>query len=894
MSVITTLRCWWRAVVARSGIHEEVEEEFQFHIDAYVKDLVQQGMLPAEAERKAHIELGRPGVQKEKYREAIGLRLFDEMGADIRYGLRSLFRNPGYSSVAILSLALGIGATTAMFSLIYAVLLHPFPYANSDRIVNPVVINEQQPDVLTWFSMTEAQSKVFRQARCMESVLGFTPASMQITSNALPEDVSAIYLTESTNDFFGVHALLGRNIQPSDADSHQEIAVLNYRFWQHHYGGDPAVIGRILQLDHRDYTIAGVMPRSFAFNDTTGTGDVYLPRNLLSSGDHPASSGAWLPWIRLKKGISLVAADQELNAIVHQFAREFPQHYPKQFHVKLQPILVPFEQNTSHTLFLLLAGVVLLLLIGCANCSILLLARGAARQHELAVRAALGASRWRIVRQLLVESLALSFSGAILGVAASYWLAQLPLKLSPASFPAESIIRINLPIVVFSVALALGASIFFGLAPALHLSRPGLVSSMQSNLRRIAGGSHSFPILIAGQITITLLLMATAGTAMSAFLHVMQQPLGYNPKNVLQVGIMMHWTDPKVWQELKPRENRAAYIERIRESIAAVHGVVSVGVGTDATPPYSGIRETVEISGNRQQESARILRISHGYFATLGIPFLRGRVWDSAESVRGDGVAIVNESFVKHYLGQREVIGQQLRIPDLKSTAPLVVASSGSTDWRQIIGIVGDARNDGVSMPVAPAMYVPYSTLMEPYVQFEIRTQGEPLSFLPAIRSAVASVSSGQEVSRGAFDLEQAVQRDAQWSRQRLFSILFGFFSAMALLLALVGLFSVVSYSVAQRTTEFGVRMALGASRSHILWIAARVALLSAAAGIAAGLSIDLFIQQILTRWMSNAGLGSNRLFEVTLLLIVCSVAACLLPARRAASIHPVEALRYE
>jgi predicted permease len=757
--------------VSRSRIDHEINEELRFHIDAYANDLVQQGMLPAEAERKARIELGRVDTQNEMYREAVGLRLFDEIGADIRYGLRSLFRNPGYSAVAVLSLALGIGATTAMFSLIYAALLHPFPYKDSDRIMNPVVVDEQHPEVYRWFAMTEAQAEIFRKARCIDGILGFTLAQGEITGNALPEDASVIYLTENADTFFGVRALLGRGIQASDAHSRQPIAVLNYRLWQRRYSGDPGVIGRTLQLDHKNYTIVGVMPRSFAFNDMTGPADLYLPRSLLDSGDHLATSGAWLPWVRLKKGVSPSAADQELGVMVHQFAKEVPAHYPKQFHVQLQPVLVPFQQNSGHTLFLLLASVVLLLLIGCANCSILLLARGAARQHELAVRSALGASRWRIVRQLLLESLVLSFSGAILGVAASYRLAQLPLQLSPASFPAESVIHINLPILAFSVALALASGILFGLAPALRLSRPDLARTMQSTLRRIAGSHRSLHVLIAGQIAMTLLLMATAGLAMNTFLDVMRLPLGYNPKNVLQVGIMMHWGDPKVWQSLQPREPRAAYIERIRERIALVPGVVSAAVGTDAAPPWSGIEHTVVISGSRQQ-SVRVLRISPEYFSTLGIPLLRGRLWDSAENARGDGVAIVNESFARHYLAQGNAFAQQLRVPDLKSPVPLAVASSGTAGWRQIVGVVGDARNDGVSMPVVPAIYVPYSTAMEPYAQLEIRTRGEPLSFLNAVRAAVESVSSDQQVSNGAFDLEQAIERDAQWSRQRFFSIL--------------------------------------------------------------------------------------------------------------------------
>ena len=324
MSILATFRCWRRAIVNRSRVRHEVEEEFQFHIDSYAKDLVRQGMTPAEALRKARIEIGRPDVQDEKYREAIGLRLFDEIGGDIRYGVRSLWKNPGFSAVAIFSLALGIGATTAMFSLIYAVLLHPFPYTSADRIMNPELINEDHPEVYTWFAMTKSQFETLSHARSIQSLLGFTAVNMEITGDQLPEDVRAIYLTENASTFFGVPALIGRGIQPSDAaqgSNQSNIAVLNYGFWQRHYNGNTNVIGKILQLNHKNYAIVGVMPRSFAFNDTTGTGDVYLPRSLLRDSVSPPIAWPWTPWIKLKRGVSLQAADAELQAFVEQFKK---------------------------------------------------------------------------------------------------------------------------------------------------------------------------------------------------------------------------------------------------------------------------------------------------------------------------------------------------------------------------------------------------------------------------------------------------------------------------------------------------------------------------------------------------------------------------------------------
>ena len=280
MSLLAAIRKLWHSIAPRT--HSDVEEEFRSTLDAYQEDLIRQGLPEEEARRKARIDLGQPAAQNETYRDAIGLRLFDELGGDIRYGLRALRRNPGFAAVAVLSLALGIGATTAMFSLIYAVLLHPFPYAGADRIMNPVIIDKQHPDEPRWFPLSKAQFDDLRLAAPVDSTLGFNNSHMEITGGALPEDISGIYLTENAGTFFGVRPLLGRNIEPSDAENGgHSVVVLNYRFWQRHFGGDPHVIGQTLEIDHAPYTIIGVMPRSFAFNDTTGVGDVYLPGSLM-------------------------------------------------------------------------------------------------------------------------------------------------------------------------------------------------------------------------------------------------------------------------------------------------------------------------------------------------------------------------------------------------------------------------------------------------------------------------------------------------------------------------------------------------------------------------------------------------------------------------------------
>ena len=749
----------------------------------------------------------------------------------------------------MLSLALGIGGTTAMFSLIYAVLLHPFPYAGADRIMNARIVDEHHPDQFSWLGFSEAQFDNLRLAAPVDSVLGFHNRHLEISNDGLPEDITGVYLTENADTFFGVRPLFGRMIEPFDTG--HPVVVLNYRFWQRRFGGDPHAIGRMLEMDHDSYTIIGVMPRSFAFNDIAGVGDVYLPASVANDPD-----ASFLPWIKLRPHVTVAAANGALEPIV----REMKHSGVSAWHLGLQPIIVPYQQNLGRTLALLLAGVVLLLIIGCANCSILLLARGRARQHELAIRTAIGASRWRIVRQLLVEALVISCTGAVLGVAASYWLARLPLLLSPDSFPAESVIRINASVVAFSVALALFCGILFGLAPALRLSRndPARALSGRQVGSVAVPATHRWSVLIAAQVALTLLLLATAGTAIRGFLRLTQMPLGYDPANVIQIGISLHVQNPDEWSRLESREARAAYIEQIRQKIVFVPHVSTVAVGIGATPPDGDVQSSfiIDGSGDSEQPQARVMLVDQRYFATLRIPLLQGRVWNVDENSRGDFIAVVNHAFSTRYLSSSSAVGRQLRIPGLTAHMLYQVVSAQSTAWREIIGVVGDVRNDGVDHPVSPAIYIPYTAATRAWVQFLVRTEVDPLSCLHSIRAAIASVASDQQISNsvsafnGTFTLTEAIERDAQYSRQRLFSILFGVFSAMALGLALVGIFGLVAYSVAQRTTEFGVRLALGAPRTHVLWAAARVALVSAAAGMVIGVAVDSFLGAVLAHWM--------------------------------------------
>jgi predicted permease len=645
-------------------------------------------------------------------------------------------------------------------------------------------------------------------------------------------------------------------------------------------------VGQSLQLNHENYAIIGVMPQRFAFSQTVGNADVYIPWT-------PARIDHLFPWIKLRPGVSVATASSELQSFLNQFKRETPKHFPAYFHVSVQPIIEPYVHRTGRTLALLFASVVVLLLIGCANCSILLLAHGESRRHEFAIRSAIGASRFRIVRQLLIESLAISSAGAAIGVAASFWLAELPLRLMPDAFPQEAAISINLPILAFSIALALLTGLLFGLSPALRLSRPNVSQIIQSTARAAGAGTsrRMLNFLIAGQIALTFVLLGSAGAAIAGFMKITSTQLGYDPHNVMAVDI------PLKQDTKKNQVERAGYIDQLRERAAAVPGVISVAVASDASlpaPPF-GAQPPFEILGDQsqQEQHAGIYLVGAEYFATIKIPLLKGRVWDQTENQRGDFVAVVNQTLAQRYWPRGDAIGHQVRAASLKDDgAPLSAASPHSGDWRQIVGVVADSRNNGLEQPTAPAIFVPYTTFMWDNTRLLIRTANSPLASLKAIRTALHSVNPAQRTMTEVDELEEVLQHQPILMQQRLFSILFSFFAVLALILASVGLASTVAFAVTRRMKELGIRMALGAQRSHIVWIVVRATMATVACGIAVGLLLNLSVVKVIQHWAPGSVSAPWVLAPVTLLLLICATIACLLPARQAASVDPIKTLR--
>jgi len=598
---------------------------------------------------------------------------------------------------------------------------------------------------------------------------------------------------------------------------------------------------------------------------------------------------------RLQPGESREAANAALQPVMEQFARETPKHFPEHFKMEVQGLNDWVVSQIGRTLYLLLGAVGLLLAIGCGNVSILLLARGTARQHELAVRAAIGANRGRIVRQLLTESMVLAITGAALGVAAAYgMLAGIRLVLPRYAFAPEVVIGINLPVLFFSVGVALFTGILFGLWPAWQLSRPAVTQSLQSNTRTMAGsvrGRRTHNLLIGGQIALTLLLLAGAGTAADGFQRLMHVPLGYDPHHVMAVGIPIAENAYKTW------ETRSTYIQQLQSAVASTPGVATAGISANATPPQNGRTQRFEIQGRPalEQQTTLLNYVGPGYFPALRIPLLRGRMWNETENRDAAHVVLINQAMARLYFANGDAIGQSIKLPNIENRPPILLTAPGAADsWLQIVGIVADHRNAGLRDPAKPEAFVPWTVHMSEYTQILVRSDVPPLSLLHAIRKQLTLVNTDQQTGREADDLEQWIRDEPEWQQNYLIAWIFGAFSLLALALAAVGLYSVVSYSVTQRTNEFGIRMALGPQRSHVLRIVLASMLANVMGGILAGIGLRLALNRVLATWAEARSRDPMITLVATTLLILVAAIASAIPARRASKLQPMIALRCE
>jgi putative ABC transport system permease protein len=800
---------------------------------------------------------------------------------DIRFGIRHLAKRPGITSIAVLSLALGIMATTAIYSVIHAVVLDPFPYKDVDNLMSVRVWGAGQQGFRLYYS-TDQFLEIAERNTIFEGVIASTISDVLWTDSAEPQRLRGNYGTFNTFLVMGVPPLLGRTTLPDDArPDAAPVVVLGYRFWQRQFGGDPGVVGRRLRLNDKVRTVIGVMPKRFMWRGA----DVYLPITFERGRVVEGVRGVHLLG-RLKPDVTEARAEVDLRPIIEELKKREPTQFPDNWRVGLLSFKETFPSSIRENLWILLGAVGLLLLIACANVSNLLLSKASERQREMAMRAALGASRSRLIRQLLTESLLIAVAGGALGVALAFGCLRAILTIVPPNtIPDESEIALNAPVLLFTVLVSGLTSILFGLAPALHTSTSDLANPLREVGRGLQGGARQAWLrkgLVVAEVALSLMLLVGAGLMMRTFMAVQDVELGFRTDRVLTLRV------PLPDQRYPDRERRVAFFQELLRRVSAVPGVQAVGLNT-GVHPFGNFGAPVEVVGSAQQDTRAVVihQINADYTKALGIALVAGRLFSESEAIGGRQLAIVNQSFVRGRLDGRDALGRVVRIPRLKQP-PFGVAD----DSFQIVGVVKDTLNRGLTDELIPEVYLPFSVTGRAD-RLAALAQADPAGITKAVMSQVYSIDKEQPVTDvRTIDI---VLQEGVYAGPRFNLALFAVFAALGLTLAVIGVYGVMSSSVAQQTHEIGVRMALGASPGDISRMVVKRGAWLLLIGIAVGLAGSFMMARLLARQVWNVSTFDPITFiAVSLILFIAGLQACLWPARRAARIDPIGALRQE
>jgi putative ABC transport system permease protein len=819
---------------------------------------------------------------------ALWMEFWDRLAQDARYGVRMLISKPGFTAVAVLSIALGIGATTAIFSVIYAVLIDPYPYRAADRI-GQIVLSSKKDN---WRRVPYSKAQYLElksRLHSMEDAAAVDQSEVVMTGTGLAEVVRREYCSPNFFDFFGVPPLLGRTFTAKDfgRGAPEPVAVLSYKFWQRVFQGRPDVLGQKLRLNDDVYTVIGVLPVRFTWNDA----DAYVPMDM-----RPSTSDYVGVFYRIGPGVSQDQVNAEYLPMLEVFRRQVPRYmYPEGgFKVKFLNVNEGILGKFANTLLALFGAVTLLLLIACANVANLLLARAATREGEMAVRVSIGATRRRLVRQLLTESVLLALTGGLFGIAFAFGAVRIVIALMPEySIPHEAVIALNWPVLWFAVGASVLTGIVFGLAPALQASGETQADTLRGSSRGAGVGVRRRQLhnsLMVAEITLSLVLLTGAGLAISGLFALQGQSLGYNPRHALTFLMPLsegHYTQ---WAA------RLALYQGIVTQLRRRPDVEAAAVSATGTPPFNGFQTKALFDDRPASEAPDIAvnLVQNGYLAAVGTPLLRGRDLTESDILQGKPVAVISEDMVKRdFPGGKDPIGRYLQI-DLfnQQIPPRILKAPQFRNSFEIVGVAGAARNRGLNQPAVPAIFIPYSMLLTPDTFIIARTKGDPQKLIASAREAVRAVDKNQPIT-----LTQTLDEwlNTATAYPRFATFLFGVFGAIGLLLAVAGVFSVVSYGVAHRTREFGIRMALGAKPQDVL----RLVLLTTgrvlAIGLFVGLALSILASRMFADKMQGMGTADPLLFVlVAAVLMFTAVAACVIPARSAALIPPMEALRHE
>jgi putative ABC transport system permease protein len=884
-------RSLWQSLGHRARFESDLDEEMRSHMENRADDLMRSGLSRTEALRRARIEFGCAEAYQDRVRESRGVNWFESFAQDLRFGARMLSKSPGFTIVAVLTLALGIGANTAVFSVVYAALLRTLPYAQPNRLMTLGEVRPQQDAAASpadsWYASYPDYLDWARHTKTFQSLAGFSRDGFVFRGDGEPRILFGVQTTPNFFSTLGVKPLLGRAfVAGEDVASGPKVAILSYNFWESQFDHDPNIIGRSIRLDANSVNIVGVLPRNFEFAPGHDA-NLWVPFHL-GQGMATRRNLRWMPVIgRLAPGVTSGQARTEMDAINARLATAYPKENAA-IRVAMVPLSDRIVGQVRPLLLVLFSAVGLVLLIACANVANLLTVRASGRRREFLIRAALGASRRRLASQLLAESMILAVAGGAFGFLIAQWgtaalIAAIPRALLD-SMPFLRDAHVSPVVFGFLCAIALLTGIGFGLAPALQVSSQRAGDALKEESRGSAGATRTRlrDTLVVAEVAFSLVLLVGAGLMVRSLVALLNHNPGFDTRNLLTFSVYLP-------DNSYPKDADAIRFEKhFMDLVGALPGVV--GIASNNALPLTGGGPTVRFVIEGQpavtghEEESNIREVSPGYCSLLRIPLRVGRFFNnSADSATTPLHVIVNEAWVKRYLPGTDPIGKRIKF-----------TWSPTQKYRQIVGVVGNDADTSLDSPEEPILFLPFDQSTDSYINYAVRTAGNPAAAVGAIRAALREVDPKLFLIK-PLAMDQIIAQSPSVFLRRYPSYLIGSFAGLALILATVGLSGLVSYSVSQRTRELGIRVALGAQTGDVMRLVlvqgVRLTLIGVGAGIVAALLLAQLMRALL---FGVTALNPLPYAGASLVLAVVALAACYIPARRATRVDPMVALRHE